>query len=167
MNQLFDIIILLLRIAFIFVIYFFIYLVVRVITREFNSSARRRSAAPAEADYAQREQVVAPPVNPSTGVPGRLVVINSGNATMVRPGAVLALQPVTPLGRRPDNAIILDDNFVSSQHSLIALRDGNWWLSDVASTNGTLLNEKVIQQPQKLNWGDVIGVGGVRLRLEP
>lgn len=166
MNQFFDIIILLLRIALIFVIYFFIYLVVRVITREFNSSARRRTAYP-EPEYVQQERMAVPPLNPTTGAAGRLVVIDSGNATTLRPGAVLALQPVTPIGRRPDNAIILDDNFVSSQHSLIALRDGSWWLSDVASTNGTFLNDKQIQQPQKLNWGDVIGVGGVRFRLEP
>lgn len=166
-NTVFDVIILVLRIAFIFVLYFFIFLVVRVITREFNSSTRRRSAYPSDNVYSQEIPLVAPPVNPNTGVPGRLVVTTTGNATTVRPGMVFELQPVTPLGRRPDNAIVLDDNYVSNQHSLIALRDGAWWLSDVASTNGTLLNEQALTQPHILNVGDVVGVGRVRLRLEP
>lgn len=166
-NTFFDIVILILRIALVFVLYFFIYLIVRVITREFNASSKRRSAYPAETVYPPQEAFVAPPLNPSTGVPGRLVVTAAGNASTVRPGMVFQLQPVTPIGRRPDNVIVLNDDFVSGEHSLIALRDGNWWLSDVASTNGTTLNEQQLQQPAQLKWGDVVGVGRVRLRLEP
>jgi hypothetical protein len=167
-NTGFDIVILILRIAFIFVLYFFIFLVVRVITREFNNPSQvRRSSYANDSGYVATPEPVAPPLNPSTGVPGRLVVTQTGNASTVRAGMVFNLQPVTPLGRRPDNVIILDDNYVSSQHSLIALRDGAWWLSDVASTNGTFLNEQPLTQPSQLNYGDVVGIGRVRLRLEP
>ena len=75
--------------------------------------------------------------------------------------------PIMPIGRLPGNALVLDDDYVSSEHALLAWREGRWWLSDVASTNGTFLNGQPVTRPVQVNWGDVIGVGGVRLRLEP
>ena len=48
---------------------------------------------------------------------------------------------VTSLGRKPSNAIVLDDDFISGEHSLVSWRDGRAWLEDVASTNGTFLND--------------------------
>ncbi len=160
----FDIFILVMRVAFIFLLYFFLFLVVRVIVREFNFASRRR-AQPISRDsaaYAPEE----PYYGPSTGMPGRLVVMEVGTATTVRPGVVFELKPVMPIGRRSDMAIILNDEFVSNEHSLIAFRDGRWWLSDVASTNGTYLNGERLNQPRPLQPGDVVGIGRVKLRLE-
>ncbi len=167
-NTAFDLFILVLRIAFIFLLYFFIYLVVRTITRELNSPAARRSrVAQPEASYPADEYAAAYDSRSGSGPAGRLVVTEIGNATTVQPGVVFELGTITPIGRRADNAIILDDDFVSSEHSLLAWRDGKWWLSDVASRNGTVLNGQVITRPMQLNWGDLLGVGRVRLRLEP
>jgi pSer/pThr/pTyr-binding forkhead associated (FHA) protein len=95
------------------------------------------------------------------------VVTEAGNATTVRPGVVFELGPIMPIGRRPTNAIILDDEFVSSEHALLAWREGRWWLSDVASSNGTYLNRQRIAQPVLVNWGDQVGIGRVQFRLEP
>jgi hypothetical protein len=163
----FDLFILVLRIAFIFLLYFFIFLVVRTITRELNRPTRRPN-------YVQQayppESFVAPAAAP--GVPagsptGRLVVTEVGNATSVRPGEIFQLGPIMPIGRLPGNALILDDDYVSSEHALLAWREGRWWLSDVASTNGTFLNGQPVTRPVQVNWGDLLGIGGVRLRLEP
>ena len=165
-NTAFDLVILVLRIALIFLLYFFIFLVVRTITREFNVSTRpRRVAGPAAPGY-EPEDYRQPVAGPGE-VTGRLVVTEAGNATTVGPGVVFQLGPITPLGRRANNAIILDDDFVSSEHALLAWRDGRWWLSDVASTNGTTLNGQTISRPTPVNWGDLVGVGRVRMRLEP
>ncbi|MBN9386594.1 MAG: FHA domain-containing protein [Chloroflexi bacterium] len=164
----FDLFILVLRIAFIFLLYFFIFLVVRTISRELNRPSQR-------ADYAQpgyhEENYVSPPVSgpiPQPGGPtGRLVVTDAGNATSVRSGEIFQPGPIMPIGRLPGNALVLDDDYVSSEHALLAWREGRWWLSDVASTNGTFLNGQQVTRPVQVNWGDLIGVGGVRLRLEP
>ena len=164
-NTPFDIIILILRIALVFLLYFFIILVVRTISREFNV-ASRRSRVPVQAPVYEPEEY-RQPVPSQTGLAGRLVVTEIGNATTVRPGVVFELGPITPMGRRASNAIILDDDFVSSEHALLAWREGRWWLSDAGSTNGTTLNNQPIQRPVAVNWGDLIGVGRVRLRLEP
>jgi pSer/pThr/pTyr-binding forkhead associated (FHA) protein len=170
----FDIFILVMRVAFIFLIYFFLYLVVRVIARELNTAQRARRAAPPPTPNVYPEEgltgVVQARPGPGRERPvalGRLVVTEVGNASTVKPGTVFELGPVTPIGRNPNNAIRLDDDFVSGEHALLAWRDGRWYLSDVASRNGTFLNGNQVTQPQFVNLGDLIGIGRVRMRLEP
>ncbi len=165
-NLSFDLFILVLRIAFIFLLYFFIFMVVRTISRELNTAARRSRAEGPEQSYPAYGpgQVPAPETANSVG---RLLVTDVGTATTVQPGVIFELAPVMPVGRKPGNAILLDDEFVSSEHALMALRDGHWWLSDVASTNGTYLNGLRIVSPTRVNWGDQVGIGGVKMRLEP
>jgi pSer/pThr/pTyr-binding forkhead associated (FHA) protein len=159
----FDIFILVLRILLIVLLYLFLFMVVRVIVRELNFASRRaRASSQQPVNYVPEEAYYSGAVGPG----GRLVVTEIGNATTVRPGAIFELGPVTPIGRRADNVIILNDDFVSSEHSLVAYRDGQWWLSDIASTNGTFLNGEKLNQPRVLRIGDVVGVGRVKLRLE-
>lgn len=162
----FDIFILILRLAFIFLLYFFLFLVVRSITRELNVPFRRSRPVVSEAGYPP-EDVYRQGQGRSSDPSGRLVVTEAGNASTVRPGVIFELGPIMPIGRRPTNAIILDDEFVSSEHALLAWREGRWWLSDVASSNGTYLNGQRIVQPVLVNWGDQIGIGRVQFRLEP
>jgi pSer/pThr/pTyr-binding forkhead associated (FHA) protein len=166
----FDVLILVLRIGFIFLLYFFLFLVVRVITRELDSAkSRSRSVSPAPAAVYPEEGLTG--IQEAVGQPGkglgRLVITEIGNATTVRPGAVFELGPITPIGRKAINAIRLDDDFVSGEHALLAWREGRWYLSDVASTNGTFLNGEQVSQPRPVHQGDLIGIGRVRLRLEP
>jgi pSer/pThr/pTyr-binding forkhead associated (FHA) protein len=165
----FDLFILVLRIAFIFLLYFFIFLVVRTISRELNRPATRRPNYIQEnyRDESFNAPAVSGPVGQAGGPTGRLVVTDAGNATSVRPGEIFQPAPIMPVGRLPGNALVLDDDYVSSEHALLAWREGRWWLSDVASTNGTFLNGQQVTHPVQVNWGDLIGIGGVRLRLEP
>ena len=164
-NLAFDLFILVLRIAFIFLLYFFLFLVVRTITRELNTPLRRSRPITPEMSYAPDNY--GRPEPPRNGPVGRLVVTEIGSATTVKPGVGFELGPIMPIGRGRNNAIILDDDFVSTEHALLSWRDGRWWLSDVASTNGTFLNGQQITTPVQVNWGDLLGIGRVRLRLEP
>jgi hypothetical protein len=159
----FDIFILVLRVLLIFVLYFFLFLIVRVIIREFNASTKRARLVARELDAAPIPEQYLSPASPNSG---RLVVIEIGNATTVKSGMIFDLRPVMPIGRRQDNVIILNDDYVSTEHSLIAMRDGQWWISDIASTNGTFLNGERLEQPRALRTGDVVGIGRVKFRLE-
>lgn len=78
----------------------------------------------------------------------------------------LPLQPVTLLGRDPDNTIILNDSAASGRHARLIQENGVWWLEDLGSRNGTMLNELKLAKPTPLAEGDVIGIGVLRLRLE-
>ena len=96
---------------------------------------------------------------------GRLVVVESKLAGLT-PGAEFPLMPVTSLGRAPTNTAALPDDAASLEHALLHLRDGQWWLEDLDSRNGTRLNETPITQPAPVVPGDVIGVGRVKLKIE-
>jgi hypothetical protein len=76
------------------------------------------------------------------------------------------LLPLTSLGRSPTNTIIIEDSFASSEHALLTLRNGQWWLEDRHSRNGTSLNGELISEPMVITNGDMIEVGNVCYRLE-
>jgi len=48
----------------------------------------------------------------------------------------------------------------------VTFADGEWWLEDAGSTNGTLLNGSRIQDKERLRYGDELAVGRIALRLE-
>ena len=96
---------------------------------------------------------------------GRLVVVKSDN-----PDVALnhrwSLLPITTIGRATTSTIALNESFVSIEHALITWRAGRWWLEDLNSSNGTLLNDEPIEEPTVLSSGDTIGIGRVRARIE-
>ncbi len=65
------------------------------------------------------------------------------------------------LGRANDNNIYLKDPFVSKKHLKITEDEGDYYLEDLNSANGTFLNDERIQDVVKLDSGDVIKVGNV------
>jgi len=96
-----------------------------------------------------------------------LIVITPGETDLL-PGDRLPLVPVTTLGRALTNTIVLADGFTSAEHARLTRRDGRWWLEDLGSRNGTLLNELRLQpgQPVAIVEGDLLGLGNVRLRIQ-
>ena len=57
-------------------------------------------------------------------------------------GAEFPLLAITSLGRAPTNTATLPDETTSLEHALIHLREGQWWLEDLDSRNGTRLNDR-------------------------
>lgn len=96
---------------------------------------------------------------------GRLVVIASpeGEPEM---GRSFDLDVITTLGRDVNNAIVIEDPFASSEHAVLTYRGSSWYVEDAGSTNGTYLNGRPITQLAPLGFGDELGIGQVRLRLE-
>jgi len=96
---------------------------------------------------------------------GRLVIVSSG---LPSPGVgeSFPLLPVTSIGRAPTNAITLPDDTASLEHALISLRAGKWWLEDLGSRNGTLLNGVPVTAPTVISAGDLIALGQAQFKLE-
>ena len=69
------------------------------------------------------------------------------------------------IGRRDGNDIVIANPYVSSQHAIIAVVGDEYRLSDIGSTNGTLINGKRLapNTPHVLSAGDEIGLGPVTL----
>ncbi len=82
-----------------------------------------------------------------------------------RPDKSFALLPITSLGRSSSNAIVVDNEYASALHATIVLEDGQWWIEDRESRNGTQLNNQRIQQRTALADGDEIRIGRCRYRL--
>lgn len=61
----------------------------------------------------------------------------------------VGLNPIK-LGRHPDNQFHLLDHFISGQHCAISVENGEVWVTDLNSTNGTFINGNPIKG--RSNW---------------
>lgn len=68
-------------------------------------------------------------------------------------------QDVTTIGRTNGNDLIISGRTVSRRHARLWFDNGRWFLEDLQSANGTLINNVRIFQPVALNDGDVINFG--------
>jgi hypothetical protein len=83
-----------------------------------------------------------------------------------RVGERLPLRAVNALGRDAGNDIVINDEAASARHALVEFADGEWWVEDAGSTNGTIVNGEVVRSRERLHWGDELAIGRVALRLE-
>ncbi len=140
-----ETVILLLRFAMVAVLYLFLWQVIAVIWRDL------RRPSPGETERDGRTA-------------GRLVVVSSG-PTAYQPGYAFPIHETATIGRSPENTVVLGDSFVSSNHAIIAFRDGGWWLSDLDARNGTWVNEERVSGETRIRPGDVLTIGHVKLKL--
>lgn len=68
-------------------------------------------------------------------------------------------QDVTTIGRIYGNDFIISGLTVSRRHARLWFDNGRWFLEDLQSANGTMVNNALIRQPVALNDGDVIKFG--------
>ena len=83
-----------------------------------------------------------------------------------RAGDRLPLRAVTSLGRDAGNDVVVVDEAASARHAVVTFSDGEWWVEDAGSTNGTVVNGTKIWQKERLHYGDEITIGRIGLRLE-
>ena len=94
------------------------------------------------------------------------LVVERGHPAGPRTGDRLPLHAKSAIGRGAGNDIVLNDEAASARHATISLIDGEWWVEDNGSTNGTLLAGDRIAEKQRLRPGDVLAIGRVSLRFE-
>ncbi len=131
-----------LRLLFLGLLYAFLWSVVRVLLRDLRAAAREPGAAL-----------------------GRLVALSSPSGEPAV-GATFNLDAVTTLGRDVNNAIVIEDDFVSANHATLTFRGRAWYVEDVGSTNGTFVNGTRIEGLSPLAFGDELQLGQVRFRLD-
>ena len=145
----FDWFILLLRVFFIALIYFFLYQVVRVTIRELIAISQV-SARPAATSS----------LNPSS----RLEILDPAQSSLA-PGVSLAVGHHETIGRHQENSIVLDDAYVSGRHAEMSFERGVWTVRDLGSTNGTFLNGVAVRGAERLSSGDTVQFGRMQLRF--
>lgn len=83
-----------------------------------------------------------------------------------RKGQTFDLAGELTVGRAPGCGVSLpEDTFISQVHARVFRRDGDLWVEDLGSTNGTLLNDRKVSAPVVMRRGDVLHVGRTSLEL--
>jgi DNA-binding NtrC family response regulator len=73
-------------------------------------------------------------------------------------------EPIT-LGRGLDNTIVLPDKCASKQHARIFHDNGRWFICDLDSRNGVLVNGRRVHDQAELPSGAEIALGDIRFRF--
>jgi len=147
---------LVLKLAFLVLLYAFILLIVRSATKDLGGAPQESIVlGAAEAAALRAEHGLKP---------ARFVVLAGPGQ---RPGSTVDVARRSTVGRDHESAVRLDgDEFASSRHARIDPRPDGVWVEDLGSTNGTFVNGDRITSARLLQPGDVLRVGETELRLE-
>ena len=103
----------------------------------------------------------AKPSRPRRGEPTQVFILDGSGA-----GRSVALSAAPLLiGRGPDAAIRLDDDYASTRHARIVRSGDQWFVEDLGSTNGTYLGTRRLTQPTVVTVGSQIRIGKTVLEL--
>lgn len=145
---------LILKIAFLVLLYGFILLVVRTATKDLG--APQESIVLGAAEAAALRARYAKPV--------RFLVLEGPG---LPPGSTIEVSAPTVAGRDAESDIRLDgDEFASARHARIDPRADGVWIEDLGSTNGTFINGAKVETAQLLRAGDTLRIGQTELRLD-
>ncbi|HSO65846.1 MAG TPA: FHA domain-containing protein [Ornithinibacter sp.] len=158
------------RLGLLVMLWVFVFAIVGVLRGDlYGTRVKRRAAGPAKA--AARGAVAAPPrtatpdrkASRSRKGPSKLLVTGGPLA-----GTTLPLRPSgTLIGRSPECALVLDDDYVSGRHARIFQGDdGTWQVEDLRSTNGTFLGATRLTEPREVAVGSVLRIGQTVVELQ-
>ena len=146
------------RFGFLILLWLFIYAAFRVVKADLFgagparvSPVPRRASAPIK-DKGRRKGPRGP----------RQLVVTGGSLTGTR--ITLGTAPIL-VGRADDSTVVLTDDFASSRHARLTNRDGDWYVEDLGSTNGTYLDRARVAGPTLIPPGAPIRIGKTVLEL--
>lgn len=145
----------LLEYAFLALLYLFLLRVVRAVWVEMKEPAPLQApsvpASPPSHD-----------VKAGRASPTKLVVAGQDGAAATDQ----VLGDELTIGRAPGCGLVLGaDNFVSARHARVFRQGQDYWVEDLGSTNGTLLNGRRLAAAAPLRKGDRLQVGRTLLEL--
>jgi len=91
----------------------------------------------------------------------RLMILTKDQNSVVFPLS----EGKSTIGRHIKNAIIVEDEHVSTFHAAISVKDDNVFIEDLNSQNGVYVNGKKISGHVKLNSGTLIKIGSTILKF--
>jgi hypothetical protein len=153
----------LIRVAFLAVLWLFVIAAIGVIRTDLlgtTAMPRVRRGNRNQPPPMQPPRPARPP-RPGRGAPRFLVVTEGGLAGV---SIDLADQQIT-MGRANDATLVLTDDYASSYHARIFPQDGQWFVEDLTSTNGTYLDRQKVTRATPVPPGVPIRIGKTVLEL--
>ena len=152
-----DEVLLVLKIAFLVLLYTFIWRIVRTASRDLRLPQESFVLAPSAAAGMQASR-------PGLRT-GRLIVVKSADLESGDNFELNSAQLTIGRGHQNDIAIVTDE-YASARHARFEPRQDGVWVQDLGSTNGTYLNGTRLDGPRRLARGDIVRVGETDLRYE-
>ena len=150
-----ELTLLLIRLAFLAVLWFFVIAAVGVIRTDLFGA--RTAATPAR----KAAKPAKPAAKPKKGEPRQMVVTGGPlQGTTIN----LTETPIT-IGRATDATLVLSDDYASSRHARLFPQDGQWIVEDLGSTNGTYLDRSKVTRPMPVPLGVPIRIGKTVIEL--
>ncbi|QEA27957.1 MULTISPECIES: FHA domain-containing protein [unclassified Microbacterium] len=167
-----ELILLLLRIGFLVLMWFFVFGVVYSLRADLFGVRVRKLPAEATAGASAPAPTPAPTSKPASSRPStgpatvatakRLVITSGPKAGLELP---LSADSLT-IGRSSESALVIRDDYTSSHHARLMLRGDAWAIQDLDSTNGTYVaGQRVSGSPVALSLGTPIKVGATTFEL--
>jgi pSer/pThr/pTyr-binding forkhead associated (FHA) protein len=145
-----------LKFGFLAVLYLFLLFIARSALKDL-----RRTTAPApDATGFHRVQ----PMSEGPGSDDAWLVVEEGGG--LREGDRFDLFGGLSIGRSEDADVRIEDRYASGLHARIYTRGGRFYLEDMNSTNGTLLNDGSVGGDQELVPGDRVRIGDTQFRFD-
>lgn len=117
------------------------------------------------AAFGVTEHIASPrPKQPETASASPALVLVGADGRELRRYALDRSQ--LTIGRRSNNDIALSDTKLSREHARIDNANGSFYITDLGSTNGTLVNGDTLSGRRLLRAGDVVEIGLQRFRFE-
>jgi pSer/pThr/pTyr-binding forkhead associated (FHA) protein len=151
------------QLGFLAVLWLFVLTALSVMRTDiFGARAARTRATKASKAAAARSTANAPkPPRNQRGTPRKLVV--TGGALT---GTSLSLTDAgVSVGRSPDSTLVLSDDYASTRHARLFPNNGQWYVEDLGSTNGTYLDRSKVNGPTAVPLGVPIRIGKTVLEL--
>jgi FHA domain len=151
------------RFGFLILLWIFVFTVVGVIRRDLFAGVRSKSivASPRGVGGAV---IQGRPAKVKRGKAARQLVVTAGQLAGTR--ITLGEAPIT-IGRAEDSTLVITDDFASARHARLVPRDGQWFVEDLGSTNGTYLDRGKVAGPTPVPLGVPIRIGRTSLELRP
>jgi len=143
-----------LKFCFLAILYLFFARVIRAVWAEVKGPSAIATAA-APAPRSTRNTL-------SNKPPGKLKVLEPAD----RRGRIYDLGDELTVGRAGGCQVALgDDTYVSQLHARVFRREGQFYVEDLGSTNGTYVNRKKVTAPIAIRRGDRLQVGKTVMEL--
>lgn len=168
-----DLVLLLLRIGFLVLLWFFVFGVVYSLRADLFGVRVRKLPADGAAAAAPAPAPSAPAPRPASAKPANTgpATIASAKKLVITSGPKAGLElPLSgdslTIGRSSESALVIRDDYTSSHHARLLLRGDVWAIQDLDSTNGTYVaGNRVTGSPVALALGTPVKVGATTFEL--
>jgi len=167
-----ELVLLLLRIGFLVLLWFFVFGVVYSLRADLFGVRARKLPAEAAAGAAPAPTAAASGTTPKPAAKaGGPATANTATRLLITSGPKAGLEiplgsEAMTIGRSSESGLVIRDDYTSSHHARMMLRGGTWTIQDLDSTNGTYVaGQRITGGPVALAIGTPIKVGATTFEL--